>query len=126
MQPLSRIARCMKLIGTQHFHRTLGIMFLKCDRSGRWRRVLSKAFVRLGIRTPVIYFHSLSVYDLEMNCFGKSMGEDLFSLILAKDRVVVDNNLPWKARAKLSREKAFILGRTLSNEASNLQGVFFQ
>lgn len=60
-----------------------------------------------------------------MNNLGNTCGEDLFNVISNLDRVIVDNNAEWKERSLKEPNRAFILGRTISSEAHNLEGVFF-
>ena len=58
-----------------------------------------------------------------MNNLANSYGEDLFNVISDMDRVIVDNCAEWKHQSLKEPNKAFILGRTISNEADNLEGV---
>lgn len=60
-----------------------------------------------------------------MNNLANSYGEDLFNVISDMDRVIVDNCAEWKHQSLKEPNKAFILGRTINNEADNLEGVFF-
>jgi len=40
-------------------------------------------------------------------------------------RAAVDSNAEWKTRSQREPETSFLLGRTIDNEAPNLEGVFF-
>ena len=60
-----------------------------------------------------------------MNNVSNFCGEDLFQVIMGMDRVVIDSCAEWKQRSLREPERAFILGRTIDNEADNLEGVFF-
>jgi hypothetical protein len=102
-----------------------GIAMVKLDRSGRCRRTLSNTFARFGVNTPIMFFHSASMYDLKMNNLANFCGEDLLKIILGMERFVVDNNAEWKERSLKEPHRAFIIGRTIDSESHNLEGVFF-
>jgi hypothetical protein len=73
--------------------------------------------------TSVSTEHAFSVYDLAMNRL--SQGEDLFKAIQQMERVIVDNNVPWKKRSLTEPHRAFILGQTIDHESSNLEADLF-
>jgi len=98
---------------------------VKLDRSGRCRKTLSNTFAKLGVTTPIMFFHSASTYDLKMNNLVNLCGEDLFKIVLGMERFIVDNNVEWKERSLKESHRAFILGRTVDDESHNLEGVFF-
>lgn len=60
-----------------------------------------------------------------MRNLGNSSGEDLFNVIARLNPLIVDSRAEWKKLSLAEPNRAFILGRTVSSEADNLEGVFF-
>lgn len=68
----------------------------------------------------------MSIYDFEtMQNLDNSCREDLFGVVSRSDPLIVDNCAEWKNLSLEKPNRAFILGRTVSSEADNLEGVFF-
>src|SRR5438552_1814211 len=72
--------------------------------------------------------HSCSLYTLEgAHWLNPVEREDLLAVLLARERYMVDTNSNWKSESAKpeNREKAFIIGRTVTDEQPNLKGLLF-
>jgi len=71
--------------------------------------------------------HSFSLYSLTGEMVSHPFcRKDLFGVITGMERYVVDNSSDWKkeSRQPQNASKAFIVGRTVSDETENLKSVF--
>ncbi len=71
--------------------------------------------------------HSFSLYKMTGEPFSHPFcREDLFSVITGMERYVVDSSSDWKSESQKQQNanKAFIIGRTVLDEAENPLGVF--
>lgn len=72
--------------------------------------------------------HSVSFYTLYGICVTHPISrENLFHIVTSMERYIVDSHASWQAESKKpqNQNKAFIIGRTISDETENLKALFF-
>jgi hypothetical protein len=81
---------------------------------------------RAGLRGQLK--HSVSYYGLNGEHLEHAFeSENLLSVLERMERYLVDSNYPWKCAASKAehRNKAFIVGQTVTEEEDNLESIFF-
>jgi len=69
--------------------------------------------------------HEFYVYDLNLRLQLGWENTDLLAVLRQRRTFIIDNNIPWKQIAAAHLDKSFVIGRTQSEEAENLEGMYF-